>query len=402
MTAAAAIDKPSVLIVDDDPAVLEALADELSETYIVTQASDGESALQILESKKFDIIISDVRMPGIDGVEVVRRARLLDDGMVRILLTGYADQNALAAALSPDGVFKLNKPWGDELEIILRRALEHRQQLAREEKRAQAEREARERVELSVTRLDKLALLGTLTSSVAHEMRSPLSYLSANFEWLIRSLPRLSVHLGLDAEEVIGRAPPDSDSRSATEVVGEMVKVFEECEHGIQRMTDIVESLRVYSSPGQRRTARVDMPQCVKRAVKMIEAKYKRDVVIRTSVEDSVAPVRGHEGEIGQIVINLLINGIQAMAGSGTIDVRLRSLSDVVEVEVEDCGPGVPAELQDRVFEVFFTTKGEADGTGLGLAISRDIARRHDGDLVLAESPVGARFILRLPVMGDA
>lgn len=121
------MERQRVLIVDDDDAVLDTLGEELSTSYEVTRASCGLQAVETLDHTSFDVVISDLRMPDLSGVEVLEHARGVQPGIIRILLTGYLDEGARRATLQPDAPFKIAKPWHDALEVTLRRALEHRE-----------------------------------------------------------------------------------------------------------------------------------------------------------------------------------------------------------------------------------------------------------------------------------
>ncbi len=116
----------SILVVDDDDDVRSALLDELSPQYAVTGASCGVDAFAALCARHFDVIISDLRMPDHDGIEVLDFARAQQAGIIRILLTGYVDDRAHEALLRPDAPYKVGKPWYDEIDVVLRRALEQR------------------------------------------------------------------------------------------------------------------------------------------------------------------------------------------------------------------------------------------------------------------------------------
>ena len=116
--------QPHILVVDDDPTVLEVLSRQLEE-YQVTVADSGEEALAQVRQNGFDLVIADVRMPGMDGVELLENVRKLRPDVVRFILTGYVDAHAEQAARCPYGAYKFKKPWGDEFLISIRRALEH-------------------------------------------------------------------------------------------------------------------------------------------------------------------------------------------------------------------------------------------------------------------------------------
>ncbi|HET7505993.1 MAG TPA: ATP-binding protein [Kofleriaceae bacterium] len=116
-----------ILIVDDDDHVREALVDELSPHYSVEAVCSGGEAIDALALRQYDVIISDLKMPDRDGIEVLEYARQHQRDPVRVLLTGYLDDRAHRALLSPDAPYKVGKPWHDEIEVVVRRGLEHRE-----------------------------------------------------------------------------------------------------------------------------------------------------------------------------------------------------------------------------------------------------------------------------------
>ncbi len=115
-----------ILIVDDDDDVREALQDELELTYDVTAVATGRDAIGRLDDSHYDAIISDQRMPGMSGVEVLAAAHDHDSELVRILLTGFLDEDARRATMEDNAPYKIGKPWHDEVEVTLKRAFEHR------------------------------------------------------------------------------------------------------------------------------------------------------------------------------------------------------------------------------------------------------------------------------------
>lgn len=116
----------SILVVDDDDEVRASLVDELSRDYQVESAACGEEAFAALAARRYDVIISDLKMPDHDGIEVLEFAQAQQQGIIRILLTGYVDDRAHLALVKPDAPYKVGKPWYDEIDVVLRRALEQR------------------------------------------------------------------------------------------------------------------------------------------------------------------------------------------------------------------------------------------------------------------------------------
>lgn len=116
-----------ILVVDDDDHVREALVEELSEMYRVEAVSSGTEAIDVLAHRQYDVVISDLKMPDLDGLEVLEFARKHQRDVVRVLLTGYLDERAHRALMTPDAPYKVGKPWHDEIEVVVRRGLEQRE-----------------------------------------------------------------------------------------------------------------------------------------------------------------------------------------------------------------------------------------------------------------------------------
>ncbi len=116
-----------ILVVDDDDHVREALVDELSQHYRVEAVACGSEAFDVLTSNQYDVVISDLKMPDHDGIEVLEFARKHQRDAVRVLLTGYVDERAQRALLKPNAPYKVGKPWHDEIEVVVRRGLEQRE-----------------------------------------------------------------------------------------------------------------------------------------------------------------------------------------------------------------------------------------------------------------------------------
>lgn len=353
-----------ILVVDDDESVLAALADELAPSFDVTCAGGGEQALGLLQRERFDLLLSDVRMPGMDGVSLLRRAKEVDPSMMQVLLTAYADEDASAAAREPGGAYKLQKPWRDELEIVLRRALEHRERLRR--------------MSEMVSHMDRLARLGRVMAETAHEMSSPLSYVRANIQTLGRSL---------------GAGVPDAADAAAT---------LDDVREGVDRLFDLVKRLRGYAAPARATPMPFDLRAAAEQAVRITEPQFRARVDVKTVAPPEAVTLVGHAHEIEQVIVNLLVNAAEAMDWQGTMRVEVSADETTGRVAVADEGPGIPPELMDRIFEPFFSTKPRAErqggGLGLGLAVSLDIARRYGGRLtVRSEVGRGATFTLELP-----
>ncbi len=386
-----------ILVVDDDPEVLESLCEELGDDYAVEAARSGEEALERFRSRRFDAVVSDVRMPGMGGVALLERVAELSPGTVRVFLTGYADEEVVHKALTT-GAFKVRKPWGDELGIVLHHALAHRRLLSRLERvlgirellegreesseeelllesieRLADERSEHEaalgRAREELRDLGRLAALGAIAASVAHDLRSPLLALMANQQVLEEEL---GPHCDEEMREVL------EDNRIATGL--------------IQGILDSLQALAASDPGGSEAVDIVHVVEMTRRmARKRLEPKDQRLVVrVDGSPRGLATPI-----EVTQILLNLLTNASQASPEGAEFRLTAFERDEHVFVHVRDQGPGVPPDRADRIFQPFQTTK--RSGMGLGLSISREMARRHGGELRLVpHGGRGAWFELRL------
>lgn len=338
-----------VLVVDDDPLVRDSLVEELGASFEVSAASSGEEAIACLRLQRFDAVVSDVRMPGMGGVGLLREVAERSPEMVRVFLTGHADAEVYASACQT-GAYKLTKPWGDELELVLRNALAHKRELddARDE----------------MLRRDKLVAVGAVAASVAHDLRSPLSVLKANDAYM-RENPQAS-----DVEQVC------EDNREAIRMIEEVLNSL----HGLVRSDTGVEHVLVRTAI--ERTVRLVRRLCQGSGVTLhVEIQGEPSVV--------AAPV-----ELCQILLNLVSNAVQASPIGASVAIDAREVDDQVRVRVHDEGPGVGDAA--ALFSPGRSKK--AGGLGLGLTITRELARRRGGDVRLCPGDGhGACFEVVLP-----
>ena len=238
----------------------------------------------------------------------------------------------------------------------------------------QAEEQLRAvRAELSVA--EKLSVLGTLVSGVAHEIRTPLTYIALNLALVQQELARA----GVPAE---ARARIDALMAEASE--------------GVDRVNLLVRDLRRFTRVPHHEQPRMALHEVVSQALELFAATHRGDARISASVVE-VPPVRGDPVKIQQVILNLLQNAADALPVGGRISIATRHSDGHSEIVVGDAGPGVPADVAARMFEPFFTTKPE--GTGLGLSIIRRIVEEHGGTIQHGTSPEGgAEFVVRLPL----
>ncbi len=223
---------------------------------------------------------------------------------------------------------------------------------------------------------DKMSSLGTLAAGVAHEINNPLALVLTNLQ--------LAARASSDPREYIA---------AATE--------------GALRVREIVRDLRVFSQPESDDAEAVDLHEVVSSSLALARGKVRARATLEASL-DHVPPVRAGRGKLGQVVLNLVINAVQALPASrpvadNRIDVRLREQGGRARIEVEDNGEGIAPDVQGRVFQPFFTTKRVSEGTGLGLAVAHGIVTGYGGELTFHTQPGrGTTFVVELPLAPDA
>jgi len=178
--------------------------------------------------------------------------------------------------------------------------------------------------------------------------------------------------------------------------VGNLV---DEVRRGAERISVLVQAVKDYSFMDRGAVQEVDVREGLESTLMMLRHKLG-DIAIARDYDPDLPPIAGHGSELNQVWTNLIDNAIDAMGGKGEITLRASGTEDGVEVEVADTGPGVPLEVQDGIFQPFFTTTRMGAGTGLGLDIAyRIVVNRHGGTIRVASQPGDTRFVVRLPRM---
>jgi two-component system, NtrC family, sensor kinase len=230
---------------------------------------------------------------------------------------------------------------------------------------------------------ERLAVVGQLAAGVAHEINNPLAFVHANLAFV-----------RLEAERL-----PES-------VRAEVVEALHEADRGVERIKTIIRDLRVFSRKDQEAMELCYLGDVVADAVLLARASALAP--LRCVTTPGLPPVRAVGRQLGEVVLNLLVNAADALerlppGAERAVSLRVYADRGQVCISVEDTGAGIPAEVRDRIFEPFFTTKPVGKGTGLGLALAREYVERFGGRL-LAENrgEGGARFTLCLPAVEGA
>ena len=280
-----------------------------------------------------------------------------------------------------------------------------------------AQRRLLEAVHDELRHAQKLEAVGRLAAGIAHEINTPVQFVSDSLHFLQEGngelLKLVEAYRRAQAQLLDGASP----SRLAQELAGlelqldlaflkdELPQAASRSREGLRRIAEIVRSMKDFAHPDGKEARLVDLNGAITSTLTIARGEYKQ--VADVQVELGVLPlVTCHAGEINQVILNLLVNAAHAIADKvgdsgkrGKILLRTRHEGERVVIVIEDSGSGIPAHLRERIFEPFFTTKEVGRGTGQGLALARAIVLRHGGELSFrSEVGVGTTFEICLPV----
>jgi signal transduction histidine kinase len=364
--------RPCLLIVEDDAeqraAVIEILSQELPGATIVG-AAGGVEAWEILNRGGVDVVLSDVVMPGIDGIELARRVRshaAVADTYV-ILITGLAPPEELFAAINDCADDCLLKPLRrEELAVRVRAGLRRSADLQRLNRRA---------LELE----QAYARQSDFLSVVSHEIRTPLSAILSSANILLR----------------YGAKRPDSVERFAR-------VIYQEGQRLTRLINNLLDLAKIEAGLVEWRFGPVSVADLLDQARESFSALAgERKVRLEVAGSGADSHIEADHDKLTQVLLNLVSNAVKHSGDGCTVRVRsLPRAGGGVRIEVEDEGPGIPAGMEERIFERFaqIDSGDERVGTGLGLTIARQIVEHHGGRLwAEANRTSGALFVVELP-----
>jgi PAS domain S-box-containing protein len=276
----------------------------------------------------------------------------------------------------------------------------------------------RERLELDRRVSQRLETVGQLAAGIAHEINTPLQFVGDSVTFLKDAVDDLLALIGTYRDTLYTPAPISLEQqRRSMREAEEQVDVEYLCERipaafartmdGVARVRSIVQAMKRFSHTSGVEAAPADINEALETTLVVCRGEYKyvANVVLEL---DALPEVTCNIGELNQVFLNMIINAAQAIeekvgdtGEQGEIRISTRREHDEVLIEIADDGPGIPAELLDRIYEPFFTTKEIGKGTGQGLALARATVERHAGSLECESEPGrGTRFTIRLPVDG--
>ncbi len=370
-----------ILVFDDQTGIREGCKRALSpQGYLVETADNGEQGLQKIHSNNFDLVLIDIMMPGISGIDLISLIHQYDPEIVCIIITGYATVELAVRAIKQGAYDFLTKPFTtDELFLAVNQGLERRR-LSLETNRLQAIEAEAQRLAAEKARLEELDNAKVaFIQLVTHELQAPIS--------------AISTYLDLMLNEYI---PPD-------QLREYLERAQDRAKEQLNLISDLLEFGRLKEIKSTRKPGLVKVDDVLKKVIIQLEPQVaEKKIEIITDITSGVDPICMAADQLSSIWTNLLSNAIKYTLPGGKIHILLRQEDSEVMGQVKDTGIGIPDDAKGQIFSEFFRAKNakalNISGTGLGLAIVKQIIEKAGGEIWFeSELGKGSAFTFVLP-----
>jgi len=366
----------TVLVVDDEESVATTIREILRlDGHTVTAVTSGTEALRLLNERQFDVVLTDLRLTDIDGIEVLREVQRTAPETAAIMLTGYASLESAVAALRSGAYDYLMKPSDvEELRATVNRAIERR--------------ELRRRL-VELEEIDRLKT--QFLSMASHELRTPLTAVSGFIQVARRRITRAADH-----------DDPSVDWKQEATRAAETLELAQRQSRRLGRLVDeLLDVSRLQLGRVELHPSEFDLVSAVNELIERMRLLSTTHALeFRTDVES--APIEADRDRIDQVFENLIGNAIKYSPVGARVRVALTTQGEEAEVTIADEGIGIAPDEIDRIFNLFYRSPdpraGHVGGLGLGLYISREIITRHGGRLWVDSGEGGSTFHATLPL----
>jgi len=370
-----------VLFVDDEEPNLVVFEAVCGDDFPILTASSAAAGLELMKEHEIGVVLTDQRMPGMTGIELLEKVEVEYPDAIRLLITAYSDLQAAEDAINRGHVRRyMRKPWEPE---ILRAELRDAIDLYTLNTRVKE-------LEQRLMETERAYSLSVVATGLADELRHPVGWIRNNLTVIETSVTA--------ATAALEEAPANVTRARGTLVQVESAVI--DARDGVKRILELIEEMA--KAPEEAVAELVDLSEAVRVALRKAESSGLRGRAL-IEVTTGVAPkVMATRTNLVQIALNLLANAIQRAAnrkgGQGVVRVTTAVLGDKAVLDVADNGPPIPSDKLEAVFKPF-GVGGRLHGAGVGLAISKRIAEELGGELVVdATAETETRFRLTLPI----
>jgi signal transduction histidine kinase len=374
---------PRIVFVDDERDILD-VAERLfrNQPYECHTFTDAQEAIAFLAAENVHVVVSDLRMPGMDGFTFLRHARELAPKATRVVLSAYSDRESLLEAINRDNVHRfVVKPWdAADFISVIRQSVETAELKFERDALMARLAEHREQLTERVMALSRPAELGKYASQIVHNLKAPIQAIgSAVF----------LANLLVDREDAKGRR---------------LQTYLDHIADGARDLRRIVAGILMHTVDDSFfREEPVNLNDIVEREMDFfeIDRSFKYRVERELCLDPDLPSIRGNAVQLKQVVDNLIGNAIDAMSDTdrAVLTVTTGTEGPYVVLTVADTGVGISEDNREEIFSPFYTTKDLGQGTGIGLASVRQLVEAYGGSIeVETELGEGSCFIVRLPV----
>jgi two-component system sensor histidine kinase/response regulator len=378
-------DLPQILVIDDEMGPRESLRMLLKPEYNVQTADCVEAGIKLLKEKHPDTIVMDIRMPGMTGIDGLRKIREIDPHLSVIMLTGFGALETAQEALRLGANDYISKPFDAcEMREVIGRNVE-RTRLQRASDSASSEiKELNNRLLKELAQKERLASLGQASAEFVHDLGNPLTIVWGYVQLLAKKLEK--AENGGEAENAAS------------------IRELNIIEQNVRMCRDLLNMWQSYGSVEGSPHKPISVSAILREVIKSVDGMAAQSGVdLKATVSDDDCTLIGDAVQINRAVQNVILNAVQASTEKkGTVTVDCKQKEFYVDIRVADTGSGInPAQIS-KIFDPYFTTKQGKNGTGLGLYITKKVVEDHNGSIKVDSTPgVGTTFTLRLPLLNN-
>jgi len=376
-----------ILLTDDEPVILKTLSAAIEEMgYRVTTATNGEEALKLLRKQPCDIVIADIKLPDISGLEILEMAKELNPETAVIMITGHASLETAVNSINEGAYAYVLKPVDmNELETIIKNALREQRLLIENRKLVESLQQSNRRLEEANRALELVSQTKSdFMARTSHELRTPLNSIIGFSEVLLNEMPSI-------------------DQKISSEFLS---YIQASAKHLLQLINSILDLAKIESGKMTLDLSEFDLAVLLENVkitvLPMLTAK-KQSLEIKMA--DDLSPIFADEAKMRQIFLNLISNAHKFTPAKGKIKVTCHlEATHLLHCSVLDNGIGISPQDQQRIFEEFGQVKTlstkRKNGVGLGLSIAKRLVELHGGKIwVVSEVSHGSNFTFSIPII---
>ncbi len=416
-----------ILVVNDDLPLEQLIEQKFSQNILAKEyefifARDGREALEKLqENSQFDLVLTDINLPDIDGVSWLDKLKQIDRNIQAVAVLNSGDTVNIRKAMNQGAFDFVTKPIDiEDLEKIVKNSIESGKKIKENSNNLN-------QTKAQLLQNEKMASIGQVAAGVAHEINNPVGCIGGNITHVEGYIKDLLEHLELYQEKF--PSPGDEIEEHAEEIdieylTEDLQKILGSIKGATERINQISNCLRIFARSDSTTKAAANLNECLDSTLLILKQRMKGKQgcpPIQIIKEYGKVPdVECYAGQINQVFLNIITNAIEALEEvtwnrevekgaakppSPTIWIRSEVSEDKtgLVIRIKDNGPGMTSEVKDRAFEPLFTTKSLGKAAGLGLSLSKQIVEeKHGGKLTCVSEPgEGAEFAIAIPLVSS-